>query len=172
MLPLVIADVDGSAESLAAAQGEVREAERRDRPLQLFHAWNWHPRQEHGEGATAAQRHLARRSRRAAEDRVRRTCPEVRLAADVQVEGPATAALLKAGEETDLLVPGSRGPSGLTGFLVGSVAPGVVARPAGPVVLVRAGEEAADEHLPDGGESGSKRTGYRDVVRGIDVENP
>jgi nucleotide-binding universal stress UspA family protein len=172
MLPPVMAGVDGSAESQAAAQWAAREAVRRDRPLQLFHAWNRHPRQEDGESATAAQRHLARRYLRAAQHRIRRACPAVRLAADVQAEGPATAALLKAGEGADLLVLGSRGLSGFTGFLVGSVALGVVARAAGPVVLVRAGEEAADEHLPHRDGSGSTDTGYRDVVLGIDVEDP
>ncbi|MCT9080173.1 universal stress protein, partial [Streptomyces fulvoviolaceus] len=45
MLPPVIAGVDGSAESLAAAEWAAREAARRDRPLRLVHAWNWHPRQ-------------------------------------------------------------------------------------------------------------------------------
>ncbi|MFI6654954.1 universal stress protein [Streptomyces sp. NPDC050523] len=172
MLPPVIAGVDGSAESLAAAQWAAREAVRRDRPLQLFHAWNWHPRQQDGEEATAAQRHLARQFLRAAEERIRHTCPEVHRAPDVQVEGPATAALLKAADDADLLVLGSRGLSGFSGFLVGSVALGVVARAAGPVVLVRVGEEAADEHLPDRDGSGSTLTGYRDVVLGIDAKNP
>jgi nucleotide-binding universal stress UspA family protein len=171
MLPPVIAGVDGSPESLAAAEWAAREAARRNRPLRLVHAWNWHPRQDVGEPATAAQRHLARRSLRQAEDRIRRTCPNVVLD-DEQVEGPATAALLRAAEQTDLLVLGSRGLSGFTGFLVGSVALGVVARAAGPVVLVRAGEEAADEHLPAADGTASTRTGYRDVVLGLDLGDP
>jgi len=171
MLPPVIAGVDGSAESLAAAEWAAREAVRRDRPLRLVHAWNWHPRQGEGEIATAAQRHLAQRSLRQAEDRIRCTCPGVKLD-DEQVEGPATAALLKAAEQADLLVLGSRGLSGFTGFLVGSVALGVVARAVRPVVLVRAGEEAADEHLPDGDGGASTRTRYRDVVLGIDLADP
>lgn len=171
MLPPVIAGVDGSAESLAAAEWAAREAVRRDRPLRLVHAWNWHPRQEDGEIATAAQRHLAQRSLRQAEDRIRRTCPAVKLDQE-QVEGPATAALLKAAEQADLLVVGSRGLSGFTGFLVGSVALGVVAGAGRPVVLVRSGEEAADEHLPDDDGAESTRTGYRDVVLGIDLADP
>ncbi|MCT9084491.1 universal stress protein, partial [Streptomyces fulvoviolaceus] len=89
-----------------------------------------------------------------------------------QVEGPATAALLSAAEQADLLVLGSRGLSGFTGFLVGSVALGVVARAARPVVLVRAGEEAADEHLPAADGTASTRTGYRDVVLGLDLGDP
>ncbi|MFF4255117.1 universal stress protein [Streptomyces sp. NPDC001663] len=171
MLPPVIAGVDGSDESLAAAEWAAREAVRRDRPLRLVHVWNWHPRQEDGEIATAAQRHLARRALHQAEDRIRRTCPAARIE-DEQVQGPATAALLKTAEQADVLVLGSRGLSGFTGFLVGSVALGVVARATRPVVLVRAGEEGADEHLPDGRGNGSTRTRYRDVVLGIDLAHP
>lgn len=137
MLRPVIAGVDGSDESLAAAEWAAREAVRRERPLRLVHAWSWHPRQD-GEPATAAQRHLARHALRRAEDRIRRTCPNVVLD-DEQVEGPATAALLRMSEQADVLVLGSRGLSGFTGFLVGSVAQGVVARSERPVVLVRAG---------------------------------
>ncbi|MGQ4388634.1 universal stress protein [Streptomyces sp. SAS_270] len=171
MLVPVIAGVDGSAESLAAAEWAAHEAVRRDRPLRLVHAWNWHPRQEDGEMVTAAQRHLARRFLRQAEDRIRRICPEVGIE-DEQVEGPATAALLKAAEHADLLVLGSRGLTGFTGLLVGSVALGVVARATRPVVLVRAGEEACDEHLLAGDGSASTRTGYRDVVLGVDLDDP
>lgn len=123
-----------------------------------------------GESANAAQRHLARRVLRQAEERVRAACPDVRLY-DEQVEGPATAALLTAAEEADLLVLGSRGLTGFTGFLVGSVALGVVARATRPVVLVRAGEEATDEHLPAHDGTASARTAYRDVVVGVDVSD-
>jgi nucleotide-binding universal stress UspA family protein len=169
MLSPVIAGIDGSAESLAAAEWAAREAVRRDRPLRLLHAWDWHPRGHDGAPANAAQRHLARRALREAEDRIRRTCPGVHLATDEQVEGPATAALLKAAEQADLLVLGSRGLTGVAGLLVGSVALGVVARAPRPVVLVRKGEEAEDEHfLADDG-SPSTGTGYRDVVLGIDL---
>ncbi|MDF3139894.1 MULTISPECIES: universal stress protein [unclassified Streptomyces] len=171
MLPPVMAGVDGSAESLAAADWAAREAMRRDRPLRLVHVWSWQPRQGAGTSATAAQRYLARRALRQAEDRVRRVCPGVKLD-DEQIEGPATAALLRAAEQAELLVLGSRGLSGFTGFLVGSVALGVVARAARPVVLVRAGEEASDEHLPADDGSLSTHTGYRDVVLGIDLDDP
>ncbi|MCZ4602723.1 universal stress protein [Streptomyces sp. Lzd4kr] len=171
MLLPVIAGVDGSAESLAAAEWAAREAVRRDRTLRLVHAWNWHPRQGAGEPATAAQRYLGRRALRQAEDRIRRTCPGVKLD-DEQIEGPATIALLQAADRADLLVLGSRGLSGFTGLLVGSVALGVVARATRPVVLVRAGEEASDEHRAADDGSPSTRTGYRDVVLGIDLGDP
>ncbi|GAA3816181.1 universal stress protein [Streptomyces phyllanthi] len=184
MLPPVIAGVDGSAESLAAAEWAAREAERRDRPLRLVHAWNWRPRQadgvpspkpsaslEQGGAPTAAQRYLGGRVLRQAEERVRGAVPAVRLY-DAQVEGPATAALLKEAEQGDLLVLGSRGLSGFTGLLVGSAALGVVAKATRPVVLVRAGEEAEDEHFPENDGSASTTTGYRDVVVGLDLGDP
>jgi nucleotide-binding universal stress UspA family protein len=171
MKAFVMAGVDGSAESLAAAEWAAREAERRDQPLRLVHARNLHPHRADGEPTDAVQRHLARRALRQAEERVRAVCPGVRLD-DEQVEGPATAALLKAAEGADLLVLGSRGLSGFTGFLVGSVALGVVARATRPVVLVRDGEEAADEHLPAGDGSASARTAYRDVVLALALDAP
>lgn len=168
MLSPVIAGVDGSAESLAAAEWAAREAVRRDRPLRLVHAWNWQPRQTEGEPANAARRHSARRALRQAEERIRSAVPGVHLT-DEQVEGPATAALLKAAEQAELLVVGSRGLSGFTGLLVGSVAQGVAAKATCPVILVRTGEEAEDEHLPADDGSPSTRTGYLDVVLGIDL---
>ncbi|MFH8413269.1 universal stress protein [Streptomyces collinus] len=169
MLSPLVAGVDGSAESLAAVEWAAREAVRRERALRLLHARNWHPRQ--GEIANAAERQLAWRILRRAEERVLATCRDVRLY-DEQVEGPATAALLKAAEDAELLVLGSRGLSGFTGFLVGSVALGVVARATRPVVLVRAGEEAGNEHLRADEGTASGRTGDRDVVLGVDVNDP
>ncbi|MFJ9012123.1 universal stress protein [Streptomyces canus] len=171
MLTPVIAGVDGSAESLAAAEWAAREAERRGCGLRLVHAWERGPRPVRGASAGAVHRHLARRVLRQVEDRVRAVHPGTRLD-DEQTEGPAGAVLLHAAEQADLLVLGCRGLSGFTGFLVGSVALDVVARATRPVVLVRAGEEAADEHLPAADGSPSTRTGYRDVVLGVDTADP
>lgn len=170
MVLSVVAGVDGSAESMAAAEWAAHEAVRRERSLRLVHVWNWHPRQEDGEIATAAQRHLARRFLRQAEERVRAVCPDVRFT-DEQMEGPATAALLKAAEQAELMVLGSRGLSGFTGFLVGSVALGVVAKTTRPVVLVRAGETSADEHVPAADGSAATDTGYRDVVLAVALDD-
>ncbi|MGW3109580.1 universal stress protein [Streptomyces sp. NPDC001100] len=170
MLASVMAGVDGSPESLAAAEWAAREALRRGLPLRLVHAWDWHPRRGEREPDSAVQRYLARRALQQAEDRVRAACPDVRLYDD-QVEGPAIPSLLRLAEGAELVVLGSRGLSGVAGFVVGSVAQGVVARATVPVVLVRAGEEEADEHLPATGDSGP-RPGYRDVVLAVDLDAP
>ncbi|MFF7389395.1 universal stress protein [Streptomyces scabiei] len=171
MLPPVVAGVDGSAQSLAAAVWAAREAALRGRALRLVHAWNWEPRSSEGEGEHAVQRYLGRRVLRQAEARVRAGCPTVRLT-DEQAEGPATPALLKAADQAGLLVLGSRGLSGFTGFLVGSVALGVVAKATRPVVLVRAEEEAADERSPEADGGASALTGRQDVVLGLDLNDP
>ncbi|MFH8801960.1 universal stress protein [Streptomyces sp. NPDC017936] len=170
MVSPVVVGVDGSAESLAAAAWAAREAERRDRPLRLVHAWAWHPRRAEHETANAAQRQPARRALRRAEDRVRAECPRLR-AVDAQLEGPVVPALLEAAGDADVMVLGSRGPSGFTGLLAGSVALGVVARATCPVVLVRADGEAADGHPPAGDGSAPVRTGHGDVVLAVDVHD-
>lgn len=167
----VIVGVDGSAESLAAAAWAAREAERRGRGLRLLHAREGNPPAGQDSSAGAVQRHLARRALRQAEDHVRETSPGTRIQ-DEQVQGPAVAALLRAAGRADLLVLGSRGLSGVTGFLVGSVALGVVARTTRPVVLVRAGERAEDEHMPATDGRASTRTRHRDVVLGVDADDP
>ncbi|MFB8774557.1 universal stress protein [Streptomyces broussonetiae] len=168
MLPPVVAGVDGSPESLAAAEWAAREAERRGCGLRLLHAREGAPRRYPEASTEAALRHLARRALRRAEDRVDGACPGLRHD-DEQVPGPATAALLAAADRAELLVLGSRGLSGFTGFLVGSIALGVIAGASTPVVLVRADEEAGDAHLPAPDGSASTTTPYRDVVLGLDV---
>ncbi|MEU2898544.1 universal stress protein [Streptomyces sp. NPDC001273] len=165
MLAPVVAGVDGSVESLAAAVWAAREATRRGRELRLLHLRARSPRHEEPI-VGAARRTLAQRALRQAEEGVRAACPGVRLYGD-QVEGPAAEALVSAGEDADLLVLGSSGPGRITGLLMGSVALGVVARSTHPVVLVRADTEG------DGGVgTGGPRAGRRDVVLGLDVVEP
>jgi nucleotide-binding universal stress UspA family protein len=167
----VIVGVDGSAESLAAAAWAAREAERRGAGLRLVHAWEGSP-PAGGEGsADAVQRRLARRALRQAKEYLRERGPGARLQ-DELAEGPAVAALLRVAGQADLLVLGSRGLSGFTGFLVGSVSLGVVARSTRPVVLVRDGERPEDEHMPASAGSVSTRTRFRDVVLGVDADDP
>jgi len=171
MLPPVVAGVDGTVESLSAAAWAAREALRRDRPLLLVYAVGRPPRRQEEPPGNAAQPHPARRVLSQAAEHLRRTYPGLRLCEE-EVEGPAPAVLLQAAEQAELLVVGSHGLSGLSGAPVGSVAYAVVADTKGPVILVRAGQEAEDEHLPADDHSASTHTGYRDVVLGVDVADP
>jgi nucleotide-binding universal stress UspA family protein len=171
MLRPVVAGVDGSPESLAATEWAAREAARRNLPLHLLHASNWTPPDAAAsDPAGVVRRQAGRAYLHKAEDRIARTSPQVRPT-DEQIDGPATAALLHAADRAELLVLGSRGLSGITGFLLGSVALGVVARATRPVVLVEAEEQPENEHVPDEDGNSSIHTPYRDVVLGIDLSD-
>ncbi|MFE0510827.1 universal stress protein, partial [Streptomyces sp. NPDC058964] len=81
--------------------------------------------------------------------------------------GPA---LLAEAANAELLVIGSQGFGGVGGFMAGSVAMATVARCERPIVLVRDGESAADEHPPDASGKASTRTAHRDVAVAVDVD--
>ncbi|WP_155056103.1 universal stress protein [Streptomyces blattellae] len=174
MLRHVTAGVDGSAESLAAAHWAAREALRRGVSLRIAHAWQWHPH-------PAASVPMDRTQREWAEETLDRTAAGVRAAhpglrvVDQLVSDSPTAAVLAAAGDAELLVLGSRGLSGVAGFVLGSVSQRVVARSSLPVVLVRAGETAAGEHLPAADGMSPEEipaSPYRDVVLGLDPRRP
>jgi len=138
-LPVTVG-VDASPASLAAADFAAREAELRDRPLRVLHALPLMPHLLPGrpgrpllpDGSTLlheAQHLLAVRH------------PQV-CAHTEEVYDTATAALVAAAEEAELLVLAARGDGGFPGLRVGSTALHVAARAGCPTVLLPA--EAAD----------------------------
>jgi nucleotide-binding universal stress UspA family protein len=168
----VVVGLDGSRESLAAADWAAREALRRGLPLRLMHAWEGGVTPDESElPELEAPRFWARRILRDAVDRLNERYPQVSLSAE-HVSRPATDALIEAGDEAELLVLGSRAFSGFGGFMAGSVALVTVARVARPVVLVRAGQSADDKHGPDARGRPSAHTPYRDIVVGVDPTHP
>ncbi|MEU6284886.1 universal stress protein [Streptomyces sp. NPDC047028] len=138
----VTAGVDGTEESLAALRWAGREAVRRGLPLRVVHAWRYTADlavadrdTQHGwaaEGTAEAVRAVAERH------------PGLEVSVDV-VEGRAATALAEASAGAELLVLGSRGHGTVVGFLLGSVGQQVVAEATRPMVLVRAGDDAAAE---------------------------
>ncbi|MGP4050178.1 universal stress protein [Streptomyces sp. 2A115] len=171
MLRPVVVGLDGSLESLAAADWAAREALRRSLPLRLVHAWEGLPPEESELPELEAPRSWARRILRGAMDRLNERYPQVNLSAE-QLARPAADALVAEGAEADLLVLGSRAFSGFGGFMAGSVASATVARVTRPAVLVRADQTLEDEHIPDTEGRPSPRTPYRDVVVGVDTAHP
>ncbi|ANS70145.1 stress-inducible protein [Streptomyces lincolnensis] len=174
----VTAGLDGTPESLAAADWAAREALLRDLPLRLVHAWKWQPYTYAPLGGAALpaqgedpERAWGERVLREAGTTLTRRHDGLRISTS-EVAEEAVPALLAAAEQGDVLVLGSRGLGGVTGFLLGSVALAVVARADRPVVLVRAGESAESEHLPDATGTASTTTPYRDVVLGLDLKSP
>ncbi|MGW3106469.1 universal stress protein [Streptomyces sp. NPDC001100] len=173
MVRTVVAGLDGSPESRAAAEWAAREAALRGLPLKIVHVWEPAPdplAQAPLLGAET-QQHWSQRIPREAGEGLRLRHPGLDVTED-QVTGTPADTLLDAAKDAELLVLGSRGLSGVGGFLVGSVGLSVVARAELPVVLVRAGEQAADEHETDPAGSPSADTPYRPVVLGLDADAP
>jgi nucleotide-binding universal stress UspA family protein len=166
----VVAGVDGSAESLAAAEWAAREALRRGLPLRLVHAWEGLPEDE---GAARlpelrAPRAHASRVLRATAGRTGERYPQASVTTELLGRQPVPALLAEA-ENAELLVVGSQGLGGIGGFVAGSVALGTVAHARRPVVLVRAGEGPKDEHLPGEADTSPAGAGHRDVAVGVDI---
>ncbi|MFD7708338.1 universal stress protein [Streptomyces sp. NPDC059786] len=165
----VVAGLDGSRESLAAADWAAREALRRQLPLRLVHAWEGLPPDaDEDRPERRAPQYYARRTLRKAVDQLSERYPQLYLAAE-QVRRPPGAALLAEAGNAELLVIGSQGLSGVGGFLTGSVASATAAHVERPVVLVRAGETEEDEHLPDALGKPSTGTPCRDVAVAVDT---
>ncbi|MBC9715328.1 universal stress protein [Streptomyces sp. TRM66268-LWL] len=170
MKHLITVGVDGSRASLDAADWAAREAALRGLPLRLLHA----------DEATAHPTH--RPAPQALAGRVRTALDRVALGLSYahpgleihagQEAGAPVEVLAEAALGSDTLVLGSRGLSGVAAFLAGSVASGVTARAERPVVLVRSGELPEDAHLLGADGAPSRRTPYRPVVLGLDVDRP
>ncbi|WP_069737847.1 universal stress protein [Streptomyces sp. EN27] len=168
MTRTITVGLDGSAESRAAAEWAAREAKLRDLPVRLLHVCMPVPEpmaQAPLLGAETHQHWTERVPREAAEG-LRLRHPGVGVSTEQRTGAPVEA-LVEAARDAELLVLGSRALSGLSGFLVGSVGQAVIARTEVPVVLVRAGEQATDEHVMDPAGPPSADTAFRPVVLGL-----
>ncbi|MFE7776201.1 universal stress protein [Streptomyces sp. NPDC057445] len=144
MTRAIVTGVDGSPESLAAADWAAREAALRGLPLRIVHAWLWQPldvpivqdKEEQGQSAHTILR--------AAETHVVSRYPDVPVTAEV-VSDTAVSALLSEAQRANMLVLGSRGYGAIAGFLLGSYGQQVIAASSCPVVSVRARDGGADK---------------------------
>ncbi|MGW6742442.1 universal stress protein [Streptomyces sp. NPDC055025] len=171
MLRPVVAGVDASPESLAAAEWAAAEAALSGLPLRLVRAWEGvlYPSSPHPSSSAAdlaARQDGAGRSLREAEEHLTTRFPGTRPTGEL-IQGPPVPTLLKAAEEAETLVLGSRGLSGAAGFLAGSVASDVVAHATRPVVLVRPAPHPGTTADPPPGAGSPGR-----VVLGIDLAHP
>lgn len=133
----IAAGLDGSAESLAAATWAANEAVLRGLPLRLIHVWEPVP---YGYlPLSGTQPEPPDRVVESTAERLQKEHPALRVEPQELSDHPITV-LTDVAEQSEMLVLGSRGLGGITGFLVGSVSLGVVARASRPVVLIRANE--------------------------------
>ncbi|WP_234524904.1 universal stress protein [Streptomyces sp. MH191] len=173
-MPRTIAvGLDGSPESRAAARWAAREAALRGAVVKLVHVWQPVPEPMAQAPLVGAetQQHWTERIPREAAEGLALSHPGVEVSTEQRGGRPAEVLAEVAGE-AELLVLGSRALSGIGGFLVGSVGQAVVARTEVPVVVVRAGEQAVDEHLKDPVGIPSAATAFRPVVLGLDTGSP
>ncbi|MFF2514574.1 universal stress protein [Streptomyces sp. NPDC058086] len=161
----VTVGLDGSPESRAAADWAAREAKLRGLPLKLVNVWEPVPEpiaQALLPGPETHQQWSERILREAA-DGLRAAHPGVDVLAE-HVTGRLAEVLTDGAKDAEPLVLGSRGLSGVGGFMVGSVGLAVVAHAERPVVLVRA---EGDTSGTDAGVLPS-----RPVVLGLDTGAP
>ncbi|MGW6316522.1 universal stress protein [Streptomyces sp. NPDC055099] len=168
----IIVGLDGSPESRAAAEWAAREAKLRGLALKLVHVREPlpYPTVQAPLLGAETQQHWSERVPSESADGLRLRHPGVEITAEHLTGRPAER-LSEVAKDAPLLALGSRGMSGLGGFLVGSVGQAVVARAERPVVLVRAEEQAADEHLMDPAGIPSAATPYRPVVLGLATDH-
>jgi nucleotide-binding universal stress UspA family protein len=148
-MAVVVIGVDGSEDSLAALRFAAAEAELREAKLRVVCAWHvptavyaggWAPPVDMTSGFETAARDVASR----AMSEVARQYPGVDRESKV-VEGQAAEVLLRASEDADLLVVGSRGLGGFKSLLLGSVSQQVVHHATCPVAIVPHAEQGASQ---------------------------
>ncbi len=139
---VVVAGVDGSAESIAALDWAVRHGRATGATVRAVHAWHYPtaagvPPVGVTPGPVEAE--VEQRLRDDLEKAVDKVCPEQ---SDARPEirlhyGHAADALIEESREASLLVVGHRGHRAITGMLLGSVAFQCISSAACPVVVVR-----------------------------------
>ncbi|WP_328924007.1 universal stress protein [Streptomyces sp. NBC_00190] len=146
----LVAGVDGTPESRAAADWAAREAVRRDLPLHVVHAWLWQPLELPLVQDRDAEARRADDILKQAEGELVHRYPGLTLTAEVFSDVPVPA-LLHAAKGAEMLVLGTRGHGALAGFLLGSYGRQVIAAAECPIVSVRSahGRPVA---LPEEGE--------------------
>jgi nucleotide-binding universal stress UspA family protein len=148
----IVVGVDGSPASQAAVRWAAQEARIRGARLVALHAWTFLPPAPLAEpgmvpmpavdyaGTIEAERAAVEEELDGLFAEVFPEGPPVTVER-VLVEGGAGDALAEASRNADLVVVGSRGRSGLTAALLGSVSKHVLQHAACPVVVVKAPDE-------------------------------
>jgi nucleotide-binding universal stress UspA family protein len=140
----VVAGVDGSPSSVAAAEYAAALAERRGVPLRLLHGNGQWIRYHFVTGVPIAERPAGEQFRALVEQDMRRLVEKLRrghpslVTIEAQlVPGGAASVLIEESTHAQATVVGSRGAGGFAGLLLGSVSWHVVSHGHGPIIVVR-----------------------------------
>lgn len=135
----VVVGVDASDAAMHAVRFAADEARLRSAPLRIVHAVRWPFDRTNEPWPDVEGAGLLRSGAdavvQAAAESVADLLPADRITAEV-ADGGATAVLLTAAADAQVLVVGSRGSGGVAGLLLGSTASGVVAHADCPVVVL------------------------------------
>ncbi|MCS0636703.1 universal stress protein [Streptomyces sp. LP05-1] len=137
MTRAVAVGVDGSPESLAAADWAAHEAALRGVPLRVVHAWSWQPLDVPVVQDREAEAESARAVLAEAAARVGGRHPGLDVTTELLADAVVPGLLAEAGR-SEVLALGTRGHGALMGFLLGSYGQQVIAGATRPVVSVRA----------------------------------
>jgi nucleotide-binding universal stress UspA family protein len=137
----VVVGVDGSPAALGAVRMAAVEADRRNRPLRVVHAFIWpllHISGAPPDGGPPGSglRQQAHRFVDEAVAQARATVPDLAVTGEI-IDGGSAAVLLGESVTAALVVVGDRGLGGFTSLLVGSVAIQVAGYADCPVLVVR-----------------------------------
>lgn len=140
----ILVGVDGSAPSRLALEWAVSEARLRHGDVKAVTAWQFPPVTVGMEGLVHDPEIFPQAARRLQDEALSRVDKGGVTVSGEVVQGSAAGVLLKAAENADLVVVGSRGLGGFTGLLLGSVSTQLVHHSPAPVLVVRSrtrGEE-------------------------------
>ncbi|WP_314245509.1 universal stress protein [Streptomyces kutzneri] len=159
----IVAGLDGSSESLAAARWAAREALLRGVPLHLVHAEEWSSPHDLPMPTSDVRRHWAQALLNETADALRARHPELEVGIR-SIDGRPAAELASVAAGVNMIVLGSRGLGTVTGFVLGSVGMAVIQATVRPVVMVRASEDAVPH--PDDWHAA------RELLVGVDISRP
>lgn len=133
----IVVGVDGSAPSRLALEWAVDEARLRRGEVQAITAWQFPPVTVGMEGLIGNPGVFPDAARRLQDEALKGVDSAGVTVTGEVVQGGASAVLLRAAGNADLVVVGSRGLGGFTGLLLGSVSAQLVHHSPSPVLTVR-----------------------------------
>ena len=142
--PAITVGLDGSEESLSAARWAAREAELHKLPLRLLHARAPRRPEPRARGTEDDWKAWSEHILEVARVAVHGVVPDLPVSDELVAAEPRTA-LLEAAAQSEILVIGSQGLARVASYFLGDIGLSVMARADSPLVLVRAGEEGAQQ---------------------------
>ena len=145
----VVVGVDGSEESLLAAEWAALEARRHGLPLRIVSTPAIVPHVQAYQLSPAvadALRAAATRALRTAVARAEEVAPGLTITTDL-LSGPPAPAVAGSGSDAAMLVVGARGAGGFAAMLLGSVSRYAAARATCPVIVVRQASMAVHQEV-------------------------